>query len=278
MNSNKAVAGGEPFSTGSHLEVNISLAAYPGLTHEAAAGLAISSAQAGMLCEPALGMLSANHVQLVPQNYGHLTTERALQLAGTYPLAQFRLHANVRVLPRHTVADIASFESHGEWFAQAAKISQLLNAPAYSAHSGYRADATVNQMLDNARRIADLFGCPVAIEGQYPAAEDALLVSSWDEYRHVFESGVPYALDLSHLNILAHKSGVRPDGMIQEMLACERCIEVHVSANDGRGDFHQTCDAPAWWSPLLTHTNKSSVVFSEGNHRLKRKVAHRLGE
>ena len=72
-------------------------------------------------------------------------------------------------------------------------------------------------MFDKARRCSDLFGCPVAIEGQYPAAGDdphKLLVSSWPEYRAVLDSGVPYALDLSHLNILAHRTGQRDDTLV----------------------------------------------------------------
>jgi hypothetical protein len=84
------------------------------------------------------------------------------------------------------------------------------------------------------------------------------------------ESGVPYAIDLSHLHILACHSGVRDDALVRDMLACERCIEVHVSANDGRGDWHQICQRPPWWWPLLRHINPKAVVFSEGNHRRKR--------
>jgi hypothetical protein len=57
---------------------------------------------------------------------------------------------------------------------------------------------------------------------------------------------------------------------VRDMLACERCIEVHVSANDGRGDWHQVCEQPPWWWPLLQYINPKAVVFSEGNHRRKR--------
>lgn len=250
--------------------VNISLAAYPGLLHEQAAERGIGGAARGTLREPCFGKLYAENVQLVPQNFGMVTEALADSLMQAYPDTQFRLHANVRVLSSHRIADVANFDKHSDWFSQAALISQRLNAPAYTAHSGFRADATMSGMLDNARRMADLFGCPVGIEGQYPVAGDTLLVSTWDEYRWLFESGVPYALDLSHLNILACKFGSREDSMIKEMLSCERCIEVHVSDNDGRGDFHQTCDEAPWWFPLLTYINEKAVVFSEGNHRRKR--------
>ena len=125
-------------------------------------------------------------------------------------------------------------------------------------------------MLDNARRCADLFECPVGVEGQYPAKGDPWLVSKWTEYRWLFESGVPYAIDVSHLNVLAARTGVRDDALLQEMLACDRCIEVHVSDNDGQGDWHQVCERPAWWFPLLHHINPNAVIFSEGNHRRRR--------
>ena len=55
-----------------------------------------------------------------------------------------------------------------------------------------------------------------------------------------------------------------------ELLACERCIEVHVSDNDGRGDWHQVCESTPWWHELLAHVHAGAVVFSEGNHRRKR--------
>lgn len=56
------------------------------------------------------------------------------------------------------------------------------------------------------------------------------------------------------------------------MLACDRCIEVHVSDNDGSGDWHQVCQATPWWAPLLSHINNQAVVFSEGNHRQHRSM------
>ena len=125
-------------------------------------------------------------------------------------------------------------------------------------------------MLDDARRCADLFDCPVGVEGPSTSAGDVWLVSSWAEYRAVFESDVPYALDLSHLHILATRTGRFETTLVAEMLACERCVEVHVSANDGRGDWHQVCTEPPWWHPLLRHIHSNAVVFSEGNHRRAR--------
>ncbi|WP_353627685.1 hypothetical protein ABNQ24_06885 [Ralstonia pseudosolanacearum] len=216
--------------------------------------------------EPLFGTLSAAHMQLVPQTIGLLDEERVDGLLAAFPGTRFRLHANVRVLPRHRMADLSTFDTDLDWFRQAARLSQRLGAPAYSAHAGDRRNATLTRVLDNARRCADLFGCPVAVEGLYPDRHGTQWVSSWDEYRTVLESGVPYALDLSHLNIVAHRYG-RQHSLVADLLACERCIEIHVSDNDGTGDWHRVCEAPPWWYPLLSYRNPGAVIFSEGNHR-----------
>lgn len=248
------------------MRANISLACWPGMRYESALSL-IEQPH----CEPLFGRLATDHVQLVPQTFGTLTDDLVDNMLSAHPTVQFRLHANARVQPYHRLADLSNFDSHSEWFNRAARVSQKLKAPAYSAHSGARANATLALMLDNARRCADLFDCPVAVEGQYPTRDDTLLVSTWNEYRAVFESGVSYALDLSHLNILASRTKSRDDVLLHEMLACERCIEIHVSDNDGRGDWHQVCAAAPWWFTALQHANPDAVIFTEGNHRHARK-------
>lgn len=247
------------------MKAHVSLACWPGLRHEDAARRLDAPP-----VEPCFGRLSIEHVQLVPQSMGTLDDTLVDILRVAFPATRFRLHANVRVLPRHVIADLSNFTMHAEWFAQAARISQRLEAPAYTAHAGRRSQANLGEVIDNVRRCADMFGCPVGVEGHYPSTGDIWLVSSWPEYRAVFESGVPYALDLSHLHILATHTGRRETALVAEMLACERCIEVHVSANDGRGDWHQVCTEPPWWHPLLPHIHPDAVMFSEGNHRRER--------
>ncbi|NKA33292.1 hypothetical protein ACQVRY_13815 [Ralstonia pseudosolanacearum] len=240
----------------------LSLACWPGLDYGR-----VPEVLARTHTEPLFDTLSMAHVQLVPQTVGLLDEARADGLLAVSPATRLRLHANVRVLPRHRLADLSTFDADRDWFEQAARISQRLGAPAYSAHAGYRRNATLAQVLDNARRCADLFDCPVAVEGLYPDRHGAQLVSTWNEYRALFESDVPYALDLSHVNIVAHRFG-REDGLVADMLACERCIEVHVSDNDGTGDWHRVCHKPPWWYRLLAYRHPDAVVFSEGNHRV----------
>jgi hypothetical protein len=244
------------------MKVNVSLACWPALSHEAAFK---------QLClpirEPLFGLLSIKNVQLVPQSWGYLNEERVAAFRSSHPGTQFRLHANVQVQSEHRSTNLGNFHRNTGWFAQAARVSRQLGASAYTAHSGRRSDANLITLLENARRCADLFDCSVGIEGGYPTNGDVMLVSTWSEYRTVFESGVPYVVDLSHLNILASHTGQQESMLVSEMLACERCIEVHLSDNDGRADSHLVCTKTTWWHPLLSYVHQDAVIFSEGNHR-----------
>lgn len=244
------------------MKAHVSLSCWPGLSVGEAASHLVNA-----VTEPLLGELSTAHVQLVPQSRGQLTRSLADQLREAFPATRFRLHANVRVLPEHRFADLANLTMQLDWFEQAAAISQRLGAPAYTAHAGHRRDASLARLLDNARRCADLFDCPVGIEGMYPAPGNPWLVSTWPEYRALLDSGVPYALDLSHLHILACRSGRRDEELVHELLASPRCLEIHVSDNDGERDSHAIAQAATWWIPLLARKHSGAVVFTEGNHR-----------
>ena len=122
-------------------KVGISLACWPGLRHEdAARHLATPPA------EPCFGRLSTEHVQLVPQSMGRLDEALVDLLREAFPATRFRLHANVRVLARHVMADLSNFAMHTGWFSQAARISQRLDAPAYTAHAGRRSQARLDEV------------------------------------------------------------------------------------------------------------------------------------
>jgi hypothetical protein len=251
--------------------IQCSMAAFPGMSHLDAVQLAMARQASGQLEEAALGTISLGHVQLVPQNRGCLDESLAVGLRAAYPKTQFRLHANVRISDRWAIYDLSGFELHRAHFVGAAKIHALLGATAYSAHSGRRDQATLPELFDHARRAADLFNSPVAIEGQYPAAQNEYLIATWQEYQALFESGVPYAIDLSHLNIVAQKTGETWTTLVREMLGCERCLEVHLSDNDGTGDHHQRLNRQPWWFGLLKDIHPDAVIFTEGNHLFERK-------
>lgn len=245
------------------MKAHVSLASWPGTR----VAQAMRSAALGA-SDPLFGQLSTAEVQLVPQSLGQLTLDEAAQLRLDWPGTRFRLHANVRVLTQHRYADLSNMDLQLDWFKQAARVSKCLGAAAYTAHAGRSANATLAEVLDNARRAAELFGCLVGVEGMYPSVQERWLVSSWREYQTLFESGVPYALDLSHLHILASRSRVCEEQLVKEMLASPQCLEVHVSHNDGLTDCHQPCCEPApWWFIYLRDINPAAVVFSEGLQR-----------
>lgn len=248
--------------------VNLSFAAFPNKTPTQAVGLAkMVIGQAGS--EPMFERLSFEHVQLVPQSAGRLTEAVCDELKIIAPDTEFRLHANVRVLAQYVDTNLSNMGDHQEWFMRAAQIHKYVGAGVYTAHSGLRKDASFEQLLDNARRCADLFECPVAIEGQYPSTKDDWMISTWDEYRALYESGIPYVLDLSHINILAVQSGVFEFSLLKDMLVCENMLELHVSENDGTGDWHQVCESKPWWFDFLDFVHADAVIFSEGNHLRK---------
>lgn len=246
--------------------MHASLAIWPGKHHVNAAQLAHAGAH-----ECPWGVLSTHHLQLVPQSTGVLDEDLALSLRRAFPQTAFRLHANVRVQPGHVLADLSCVGEHWAWFEQAARVHQVLGASAYSAHAGRRANATLPEAFDNARRCADLFGSPVAIEGLYPEGKDQWLLSSWAEYAALLNADVPYALDLSHLNIVATHSRRVESSLVAELLASPRCLEIHVSDNDGVWDRHQhirTHGEAPWWMALMNHAHPDAVIFSEASqHR-----------
>ncbi|MDR8763317.1 hypothetical protein [Burkholderia multivorans] len=243
--------------------VNVSLAAWPGLRFEEAVAEAIDRPPH----EPLLGTLVSDHIQLCPQNRGVLTPELAQDLRDRFPRTRFRLHANVRVLAARRLADLADWSQDDTYWQALAARSQSLDALTYTAHAGRRDRCTLPGLLDNARQAAALFNCPVGIEGHYPTRDNPYLISDWNEYRALFDSRVPYALDLSHLNIVATRTRSREQTMVREMLACERCLEVHLSGNNGTGDEHRVLEQEPWWWSLLDAVHDRAVIFSEGNLR-----------
>lgn len=216
--------------------------------------------------EPLLGRLGTAHVQLCPQNFGVLDEAAVERLRGDFPAVRFRLHANVRVLRqvyRFSASDFS--QDTAFYFRRLAEISRALEAEAYTLHAGRR-HCTLGELRCKVQALEDLFGMPVGVEGHYPAPRNRWLLSDWDEYRWLLESGLRFVADLSHLHIVACATGRREERLVEELLACDRCIEIHVSANDGRRDLHRPMDRQPWWWPLLERRNPKAVVFSEGNH------------
>lgn len=224
--------------------------------------------------EPIFGKLAHNHVQLCPQHANYLSENVINDLMSLYPKTQFRLHADVRLKNKRGITiDLIDFNDDNKWyFKTLSEFSTLLNAPLYSLHAGLREKGSLDELIDKAYQIQDFFNCPVAVEGHYPSVGNKYLISTWEEYEKIFLSELPFALDLSHLNIVACREGWNYD-LTQEMLSSKNCKEIHLSFNNGYSDSHNLSldeNREQWsiWKPMIEKANKDAVIFSEGNQVL----------
>jgi len=214
--------------------------------------------------EPVYPRISVSHAQICPQNPGRLTVDDAESLRIRNPDVQFRLHANVQAEGWSSQADASTFGKHEAYFRRLQALSEALDAPAYTWHAGMRRYGDLAQVLHATMRMEDLWGIDVGVEGLYPTPDDRYILSTWEEYRTLLDSGVKYALDMSHLNILAFKTHERNEGLIREMLDSPACIEVHLSGNAGDADTHGQLAIKPWWWDLLDAVNPQATFFTEG--------------
>ena len=246
--------------------VHLSLGAYGRCPHH----VAIEQALTHCPSDPLIGHLSTAKLQLCPQNRGRIDTEMARRLRLNHPEIEWRLHANVQIDGQARIVDLCDWRDELYWFAQVSRLSNVLAAPAYTAHAGRRGQASLTEVLRYTLEAEQLFGIPVGIEGHYPTKHDIWLLSTWAEYWQLLESGAHYALDLSHLHIVATASGYVEWNLLRELLASPQCIEVHLSGNDGSADQHHSLDVEAvpWWWPLLAYVHANAVIFSEGRQTI----------
>lgn len=237
--------------------IHTSLAAYPGWNILRATQAALKGSE-----EPQLGRCAARVLQLVPQTFGVYTLEILDQIKALHA-GEIRLHANIQIGPRRVMADLSGFTRYRGYFKELGALNKHLGSPVYTAHAGRRSEADFRSMLRNAKALSDAWGCVVGVEGHYPTPNNTFLVDSWAEYRALFESGAPYVVDLSHLNIVAHASGVQELNMVCEAVSNPNCVEVHVSHNDGRSDSHEPLTEAPWWWPAMNRIHNKAVVFTE---------------
>ena len=246
-----------------------SAASFPAFTYkEAAAAL-----HAGVT-EPLIGAVSPRKIQLCPQNRGLLNQRVALQLAGDFPNTEFRLHANVQVGERRVAYDASVFHDteYRRFFNDVRNVSRVFSAPVYSLHAGYQANCTLQELIDNMRRLQDFMpDLTVAVEGLYELPAKPQLMDTWDAYQAVYDAGICVALDLSHLNLLPNRPD--RDSIVRDWLRRPQTVEIHISDNDGSRDQHRLLNAatPPWWWPLLNdslpHLPYTTTIFSESNQR-----------
>jgi sugar phosphate isomerase/epimerase len=233
-------------------------AIFPGIGHRRA----VAAANTLMLVNTGA---PAQHMQLCPQHPGLVDETLVDELRQAWPETQFRPHASVRVEGARPASAAASWakESTRAYFKRLAELAHRMGAPAYSVHAGKRSETEKPQVLeDNLSRIQDAFGdIPVAVEGLWARHS---LISTWSEYEWLYQSGLNYALDLSHVHIVVGREG-RRDELVSAMLASPHCLEIHISGNDGRRDSHGIARSDEWWWSLLSEAdNPDAIVFDEG--------------
>lgn len=240
--------------------VNAASALFSGFRHFEA----VSEIYAGV--EEGYGPLSTAHIQLCPQHHGIVDERLIARLKNSFPDTQFRLHANVRTERKHLPYDASSGPVARDYFVRLGELSRLLGAPAYTLHAGRAAQSSLNQAFDQARALTDQWQIPVGIEGLYPNKSNGWLLSSWADYARLLTEDVFYAIDMSHLNIVARSGGIAELGLARELVANPRCIEVHISDNDGSSDAHRIIEDPdvLWWWSALADVNEGAQIFSEG--------------
>lgn len=250
------------------MKLNAATAMFPGETYLDA----MEKLSTGYVSDAGLPV-SLSQVQLCPQNHGVLSRGMLCTLQESYPETVFRLHATCRLAVngyRRYEASTPLHVSHA-YFEEMADLSAVIHAPVYSLHAGRRSEATLAEMIQNVTLLQDIFHCPLAIEGLYPTRGETLLVSTWEEYRTLMESGLFYALDMSHLNIVSTRQREWDTGLVKALLEHPNCLEIHVSSNNGYSDAHLPLieDAlPIWW-PDLHLAGPNAVIFTESNQRAR---------
>lgn len=236
------------------------LGSYPGETFPQAMARAIADSN---------WLAGIEHVQLCPQNRGVLDDQTLAELKRMAPNTHFRLHANVHV-PGSALRNFEAINDSAEakrYYKCIAAVNLALGNPHYSLHAGRRAGGTLKDLWGRLRNLSDLMGTRVGVEGLYPTHGSMFLIDSWEEYAQLLRSGVDFAIDLSHLNIVARRSRRIELTLTRELLASSHLIEVHVSGNNGYADSHvplRLCGTQ-WWEKALAAINPDAVVFYEGN-------------
>ena len=197
-------------------------------------------------------------------------------LKESFPETTFRLHANVRVGPKLRMLDASTYSQETDWYYRdLARYTKAFGSPGYSLHAGKKEYASLDKMRDNVARIQQYFDCPLIVEGLYPSRKDTWLVSTWKEYRWLMDSGLYYAIDLSHIHILS-VSTTQDNELLFDLLIHPNCREVHISHNCGRRDAHRLIRERdwerIWWRDCWLKSMSKRMEdlpdhFTEGNQK-----------
>lgn len=226
--------------------------------------------------EPKIKSITPNHMQLCPQNRGHLSPAFCSLILEKYKNTQFRIHANAKVHPELEMFD-ASYDFKNPRIVKYIKSLRLvcdtLKSPIYSFHAGRRINS-YNDVITNTLNLQDTLKIPVALEGLYPSKKDNWHLSTLKEYESLLTSDIYYAIDLSHIQIVCHQEKATPVDLIKALIENKNCLEVHISNNNFYADQHQILDTDRFWFDILNSAklNNHTHVFTEGDHRKKSEI------
>ena len=243
-----------------NIRVQATTAQFPGFSFEDACAEIAKGVVEGF------GPVHMEHVQLCPQASDFVDEQCIVHLQSQYPNTKFRLHANVRIDPILRIYDASRYSKKNRWYYERlAELSSLIGASGYSLHAGYRKDATLEEMKANVTDIQSFFPCDVMVEGMYPDDRKDWLVKNWEEYQWLMESGLLYALDVSHLNILKKRLHKVDLGLLRDMILHPNCKEIHLSHNYGNHDSHMQLKAKAyensWWREIWLETMEERINY-----------------
>jgi hypothetical protein len=162
----------------------------------------------------------------------------------------FYLHGNHRLICAPSIYyDASTVESHWRTcFEPLSRLCKELACPVYSLHAGRKRHCSPIEIIRNVVKLERLFDCAIAIEGMYPSLHGEFHISSSEEYEWLLSSGVSMAIDVSHLNIVRAYEGEFDESLLDKLLQSERCLEIHISHNNGKNDCHaELPSTPPWW-------------------------------
>lgn len=211
------------------------------------------------------------YLQICPQTSNQLTED----ILGQYKNLTFkkiRFHANLR-LEKYAV-EAYIYSKNNNYWEKLKKLAKFINMDAYTLHSGQRV-IPLYKIKEHQQWLSDLLELEVGVEGLYPELRgehsiDHWLLSNWKEYQWLLEANIPYVIDCSHIQIVAAFEQKKEINLLKELLANEKCIEIHVSDNDFKKDNHQEIKRKPWWYDCLKESinirkknNIKSVLFCE---------------
>lgn len=257
------------------IKINPTTAMFPGASH------IVSTARASMVTNQFQDTnFDLNSIQLCPQTCVSLTEELAIELAERFTNTKFFLHANIKLNSLFEVFDASVDLKSPKIKSYAKKLKTIIHALGGNGYSWHAASARGNvisfeKACENTKRLQDMLGVDVSIEGLYPSQYE-WPVASVDDYEKLLNADVNFALDVSHLYICNCQDRVVEMALIEELVKSTRCAEVHLSKNDGKRDMHAKFesgeDLPFGWNAIQVayadRVNKP-LVFLESNFGAK---------